>query len=513
MGKLGWLLELGFITFLVLTSCHSENKPVSSKTSPDNMKPLTTQSPKNKVVHKVSLPGWIPETRAEMEKTLGDFLASATVPAGLREPIRGLVVPHAGYEFSGPCAAYAYKSVQGKPYKRVIIMGPDHRIGFNGIAVTKATHYETVLGEIAIDTDLCEKLLAHSKLFRSLEGVDNEHSVAIQVPFIQTVLKDTKIVPLIVGDLTSAEQYQEAAEIIQSLIDDETLVIASSDFTHYGEPHHYVPFKDNIKENLHKLDGGAIELIKEGNLKGFQDYLKETEATICGWRPIVLLMMTLQDTEGVLLHYYTSGDLSNDYSNSVGYAAIALTDYYLSEAEQKTLINLARQTLKLYLNERKTPEVKAGELSNRLRRPRGVFVTLNTRKDHHLRGCIGRLFDPEPLYQGVIDNAVNSAVNDSRFSPMNAAEEPEVEVEISVLSALRRVKGPADIIAGKHGVYLLKGQAGATFLPQVATEQGWNRDTMLSELCEKAGLRPDAWHDPDMKFYVYTAQVIKEETR
>lgn len=270
-----------------------------------------------------------------------------------------------------------------------------------------------------------------------------------------------------------------------------------------------MPFTENVKENIRKLDMTGAQYITDLNTHAFLDYLDRTEATICGRTPIALLMMILPDAQGNLLHYYTSGDLTGDFENSVSYAAITLTDYQLSEEEKSTLLKLARQTLKTYLKDNKTPEFNPDKLSVSLKHPRGVFVTL--KKRHDLRGCIGRIFDPEPLYQGVIQNAVNCAVHDPRFYPMKLSEEPEVDIEISVLSSLKRVKGPDNIVVGKHGVYLVKGNDSAVFLPQVAPEQKWNKDTMLTHLSLKAGLPEDAWKDKDTIFYVFTAQVFGEK--
>ncbi|MBA7584335.1 hypothetical protein ES708_26288 [subsurface metagenome] len=219
-------------------------------------------------------------------------------------------------------------------------------------------------------------------------------------------------------------------------------------------------------------------------------------------------MMIFPGAQGELLQYYASGDMTGDFrNNSVSYAAIALTG--LTKEEQSTLLKLARQTIQSYLKDRKKPKVNPDELPASLKCKRGVFVTLKI--NHHLRGCIGRIFDPYVLYQSVIDYAIASAVNDHRFSPMTSAEEPKVNIEISVLSPLVKVKGYEDIVIGKHGVYIVKGGANAVFLPQVALEQGWDRETTLEQLSIKAGLDKSAWQDKDMDFYVFTAQVFSEK--
>lgn len=472
---------------------------------------------KNKVIHKVTLGerGWIARTKEDLTKQIDKFLSQVKQTVRLENKVLGLVVPHAGYRYSGQAAAYAYEVIKDKPYKRVIILGTAHYAGFRGIAVSEATHYETSLGEIPVDTEVCKAFLATGGLFRDVPAEEQEeHSVDIQLPFLQSVLKDFRLVPLIVGELKD-DDYQKTAEIIQQYVDDDTLVIASSDFTHYGARFRYTPFKDNLKENIKKLDFGAIEYIKGVNPTGFLDYIKKTGATICGHKPIALLETILPDTEGELLHYYTSGDLENDYTNSVSYASMVLTEYQLNKDEQSTLLKLARDTLKTYLGNNKKPDISTlnwvqGKLTPKLKRTKGAFVTLKINK--RLRGCIGTLRPSKSLYEDVIDNAINAAVNDRRFNSITLDEEKDVHIEITVLSSLKRVGGPDDIVVGKHGVWLIKGGYSATFLPQVAPEQGWNRNEMLEHLCAKAGLPSGAWKDKDTKFYVYTGQIIEEES-
>ena len=478
---------------------------------------------------------WYQSNPDALRKEIAKYFDAVKMPEYVKSDanIVGLVVPHAGHQYSGPCAAYGYSLITGKSYKRVIIMGPSHRVGFSGVSVTNATHYETPLGKIPVDRTACDKLLQDSKLFSYQAVADkNEHSIEIQLPFLQTVLADGyKIVPLVVGDLAD---YQATASDIKGIVDDTTLVIASSDFTHYGEDFGYVPFSDNIKDNLKKLDGGAIEQIVNMSAGGFNKYIKSTGATVCGYKPILLLLSILDKKsivdsthslrsvqEGVLLNYYTSGDLSGDYAHCVSYASIAFIkqgvtnvkeeagEDDLNDAEQQTLLKLARVTLQQNFSGMKRTIPNEKLLTDRLRAKRGIFVTLKNRGE--LRGCIGRIFDPEPLYQEVIEYTGYSAM-DSRFqyNPVTAKEEPDIDIEISVLSPMKKVASYKDIVVGKHGVYLTKGGANAVFLPQVAPEQGWTRDEMLNQLAMKAGLDKDAWK-AGAEFMVFTAQVFSEK--
>lgn len=465
---------------------------------------------------------WYQSNPDALRKDIAKYFDGVKLPNGVdaSQSVTGLVVPHAGHQYSGSCAAYGYSLIKGKTFKRVIIMGPSHRVGFSGVSVSKATHYETPLGKIPVDRTACDKLL-QSKLFSYQPAADkNEHSVEIQLPFLQTVLADGyKIVPLVVGDVLD---YQATASVIKNIVDDDTLVIASSDFTHYGEDFGYVPFKDNIKDNLKKLDGGAIEQIVNMSADGFNKYIKSTGATVCGYKPIALLLYILgNEPKAALLNYYTSGDLSGDYAHCVSYASIAFMKQGmtktkeeaggddLNKSEQEILLKLARQTLKLYLTEKKVPKIDEKVLTDRLKEKRGIFVTLKNRGS--LRGCIGRIFDPEPLYQEAIEYTMHST-KDSRFyyNPVTAKEEKDIDIEISVLSPMRKVASYKDIVVGKHGVYLTKDGCNAVFLPQVAPEQGWTRDEMLNQLAMKAGLSKDAWKD-GAEFMVFTAQVFGEK--
>ncbi len=475
------------------------------------------------MIHKFALPdGWIPTKQPELKQTIESFIRKVKPAAVVSDKIRGLIVPHAGYSYSGQCAAYGYQLIKNHSYDKVLVLGIDHHIGFKGISVTKATHYETPLGQIPVDTETCEALLKNNLFSNIPKAEQGEHSLEIQLPFLQSVLKNWRLVPLIIGQL-SVNEMKQSSEIIQSYVDENTLVIASSDFTHYGAGFGYTPFTKDIPENIKKTDFEAIQYINECDLNSFLNLLNKTNATICGRNTIALLMLILSDTKGTLLNYYTSSDLTGDFSHSVSYASIAMTDYTLSKKEQTALLKMARQTIKSYLKDNpigtaanileavKKPYFSNEELPASLKRPRGVFVTL--KNNHDLRGCIGFIPPLKPLYQAVMDNAVNSAVNDPRFDPMTLSEETQIDIEISVLSSLKRVKGYSDIVVGKHGAYMVNGQSEALFLPQVAPEQGWNREEMLSQLSLKAtyGQNPNLWKDKKTVFYVFTAQVFGEK--
>jgi AmmeMemoRadiSam system protein A/AmmeMemoRadiSam system protein B len=453
--------------------------------------------------------------------------------------------------------AAAYKAVKGKQYKRVIILGISHQYGFSGASIPKYDAYETPLGLVPLDTQVRDALLKHPDVISHPESHKTEHSIENQLPFLQTVLKPGfRIVPIQVGEITSRQRVA-LADALRPYCDDQTLVVVSSDFSHVGSRYGYTPFRDNLKENIYKLDQGAIDQILAIDVAGFIDYVARTRTTICGRNPIAVLLTLLdkKTTKGKLILYQNSGDRTGDYSQlAVGYTAIvftktgspastkegekmepreekkpkasprveqpqtpeaesatnALNTGELSLTEQQTLLRLARDTLnKLLVEEDKAgPDLSQYNLTPHMEEKSGVFVTL---KEHgRLRGCIGYIEPIKPLYEAVIDNANNAAFHDPRFPPVRADELKDITIEISVMSPLRRIQSVDEIIVGKHGLTIEKGFYHGVLLPQVPVEWGWDRDTFLVQICRKAGLPDDAWKEGAI-LKVFSAQVFGEK--
>lgn len=250
------------------------------------------------------------------------------LPAKRRDKIiRGAIVPHAGYVFSGPCAAWVYKEIaESRPVDLFILLGPNHT-GMGGTS-TWLEDWQTPFGVVRVDSLFGKKLVTNSKL-PNLPGAHlHEHSIEVQLPFIQFTNRDTihkmTILPIVVDH--DADIKRLALELKDAIVDSDKniCIIASSDFTHYGPMYHYVPFSSDVQKRLHELDMGAIKLIKKFDVEGFGKYIQETGATICGYLPIMLLMETLSKGKVNLLQYYTSGDIMGDYRNAVGYAAITI---------------------------------------------------------------------------------------------------------------------------------------------------------------------------------------------
>lgn len=473
--------------------------------------------PEAEKVRKSVLSGtWYEGTEAALRAQVDRYLDKVTL-VEIPGRIVALVSPHAGYFYSGQAAAYAYAQLKGHSYSRVLILAPSHYVHFRGASVPEVTHYETPLGRVPLDLEACAKLLAFGGVSTVAAAHAQEHSLEIQIPFLQRTLGDFQLVPVVVGEI-AGEDYLRFAKAIREVVDENTLVVASSDFTHFGPRFGYRPFRNDVKENLRTLDLGAVEHILKKDRSGFLRYKQETGATICGAAPIGLLLELLsEDAEGKLLNYYTSGDLTGDYENSVSYVSLVFfrsgenrsEEGALSREEQQTLLRLAREALEAFARTKSTPDVAEDDprLTLRCKAERGVFVTL--KKEGRLRGCIGYILPRTALYRAVIENAVNAGWRDPRFPPLAASEIPDLEIEISVLTVPRKVASPGEIVIGEHGVILEKGFQSAVYLPQVAPEQGWGVEETLTNLSLKAGLPADGWKEA-AEFSVFRAQVFSE---
>lgn len=264
---------------------------------------------------------WYPASREALRKQVDGFLGS--VPQSVAgQRIVGMISPHAGYVYSGEVAAWGYKNLIGLPFRRVVLMAPSHYVPFEGVSIPRVDFYETPLGKVRLDKEACESLL-EMPLFGSVPNAHRrEHAVEIQLPFLQRTLKSFDLVPLVVG-LLKEEEYLAVSEELKRLQGPDTLFIASSDFTHFGPRFGYVPFAEDFRENIARLDHGAIDLILKRDWQGFLAYKGRTQATICGFRPIAILLKALPSgVSGQLLRYSLSGDMTGDYTNSVSYASI-----------------------------------------------------------------------------------------------------------------------------------------------------------------------------------------------
>ena len=452
-----------------------------------------------------------PGTKQELEDMVGKYLLEAKFPK-IGKYVRGLIVPHAGYPYSGWVAAYGYKTLIGNPpaggINTVILIGNSHQERFEGASVYQEGYYRTPLGNVEIDKALAKRIInSHEKISFYESAHKLEHSLEVQLPLLQKVLAgDWKIVPIIIGNQPGAVEI--LINTLKGLIDNNTLLIASSDLSHYPK-----------YEDAKYSDNKVIEAILTGKRENLRKVISELEqedifnlqTCACGQDAIEVVMGLMGDKDIKLLKYANSGDVEiGDKSQVVGYAAIVFTTdelerTELTKEEQKRLLQIAKETVESYIKTKKTLE-----FSNEypvLEKHLGAFVTI--KKHGQLRGCIGRFQPDIPLYQVVMEMAVSAATEDHRFYPVTEDELDELEYEISALSPLKEVDSWKDIQINKHGVQIRKGLRSGVFLPQVATENNWDLDTFMSVLCQqKAGLPADCWKDTETEIYVFTAQVF-----
>jgi MEMO1 family protein len=469
-----------------------------------------------------------PKVETDLRQAVDQCLAQAKRES-IRD-LRALVCPHAGYPFSGPIAATAYKQLVGRNYATVILLGPSHYAAFRGAFVSTADAYQTPLGMVRLSPKAAE--LAKVAPFTANPpcevrrpdwwrqapkelppfGKDTpetwEHSLEVQLPFLQRTLHDFRIVPVVFGRVDPAE----AAEKLLPFLDARTLIVVSTDLSHY---HPY--------EDAKKRDTRTVKAICE--LRG--DRLADDDA--CGCTP-ALVLIDIAKRKGwktQLLDYRNSGDTSGDKSAVVGYAAIALfgpdgpaalpaatpTAASFTPAQRRFLLELARRSVTAAATGSAAPDEDA-DPPEAFRARRACFVTLTEHGD--LRGCIGSIFPEESLYRAVIRRARSAAVEDPRFPPVRGDELKRIEVEVSVLTVPQKLAfgSPADLLAklrpGVDGVVLRVGNRQATYLPQV-WEKLPDKRAFLGELAEKAGLPAEAWMRPEAVVLTYQVEAFKEE--
>ncbi len=455
-----------------------------------------------------------PADKNTLIKQINDFLDQAE-KIKTDQRLAVLIVPHAGYDYSGQTAAWGFKQLEGTNYSRIFLLGCSHRAYFSGAAVYNQGAWQTPLGKVAID----EKLAHTFPIVKDNLAVhQQEHSLEVEIPFLQVVLKQFKIVPILLGQ-TNHQVLEDLAKAIASNFDKQTLLVISSDLSHYPSA-----------KTAQIVDKKTIKAILSGDINQLNQIVEENEGKsgvatcACGAEAIRVGMMVAKKL-GIktikLLNYSNSGNRGGDKNQVVGYTAIGFYGKFkvhppaggskfkieLNQNQQKELLKIARETLEFYLRNKKIPKIKVEDAA--LQKKLGVFVTL--RKKGQLRGCIGEFETKKPLYQLVQDKVVDAAIHDPRFPLIKLEELKEIEIEISVISALKKIDNWKQIKLGQDGVLLKKDFQGGLFLPQVAKETGWDLETFLAHLClYKARLSPDAYKNPKVEIYTFTAQVFEE---
>jgi hypothetical protein len=433
-------------------------------------------------------------------------MADAEEPGGR---IISAVVPHAGYRFSGPTAAEVYAALEGERVDLVYVLAPAHSYPLSGISVLDADSCRTPLGCVPVAGGAARRLaMAHPSAELGRDPHTSEHSVEVQLPFLQRTLEEGfSVVPVLVGSCPP-EELAFLAELIYAEGEEERiLVLASSDLSHYPRA-----------EVAAEVDSRTVDGYLEGNPEDFASLASRpsrpgVSTLACGRLPMTAALYynrLHRGWESRLLELSNSADRGGDPTRTVGYAAIVTTvppgdsgDEISAQTRQR-LCEMARAEL-----ERAAADEPPGEYEladPELQLPRGAFVTYH--RGGELRGCIGSIRPVQPLGEAVARMARQAADEDPRFPPISEEELEEIDLEISVLTPLRLLEDTSEVEVGRDGLYLLQDGRSGVLLPQVPLEQGWNRRQYVRNLAMKAGLPPDGYDPGRAMLFRFGAQVF-----
>jgi len=455
---------------------------------------------------------------------------NAAKPPANNGTVLAIISPHAGYPYAAIVAASAYNQIdKNKKYENIFVIGSSHRFAYDGAAIYNKGNFETPLGTVKVNLELANKLINESDVFFYHDQAHvNEHSIEVQLPFLQYLLKDNfQIVPILLGT-QSADKCYKIAEALAPYFNEKNLFVISSDFSHYPD---YNTACTVDRQTAEAIQSNSVEKFADAINSTMEKHLPGLETCLCAWPSVLtLLYITGNDPEIRinLIDYRNSGDSEiGNKASVVGYNAISFTkpagssvkkskanndmtpqkDFTLTDQEKQILLRIARNTIEKYVRQRQRPDIDTSGFTSNLFQNAGAFVTLN--EDGQLRGCIGRFNPDEPLYKVVQDMAISSATNDYRFTPVTPPELDKIEIEISVLTPLKKIDNINEIVLGKHGIYIKKGFQSGTFLPQVADKTGWTVEEFLGHCSrDKANLGWDGWKDAEI--YTYEAIIFSE---
>ena len=489
----------------------------TSANTPDAAAMEGNTMPLEQIRESVIAGSWYPGNASRLQQEVQAYLSQASV-ADFKGQLIALISPHAGYRYSGQVAAYAYKTLEMHKFDTVVVIAPSHRAYFKGVSVYDRGGYRTPLGVMPLDRELVAALKQReSRISYVAKAHSQEHSLEIQLPFIQVVMPDGKLVPLVMGDQSFNTCQWLAQALAHCIRDKSVVVVASSDLSHF-HPYNEAKILDQV----------VVDRVNEFDPQGLSNDLAGGKCEACGGGPMVTAMLLARElgaNKSRVLHYANSGDVTGDRSGVVGYMAAALwanpkkargqkqgdqrvgVDFGLTSEEKVQLLKIARDVVETYCRGGKPPKLEVD--SPTLNEPRGAFVTLH--KDGKLRGCIGHIRARKPLIETIVEMAEAAAFQDPRFPPVTSEELGQLEYEISVLTPLRRIKDVEEIQVGIHGIYMKRGVSSGLLLPQVAAEWGWDRTTFLEHTCTKAGLPEDAWKDKKTEIYIFSADVFSPD--
>lgn len=463
-------------------------------------------------------PGNPDELKKELKKLFSDTSCKKAVGEVL-----AILSPHAGYVFSGKTAACSFKQINPyKKHKTIFLIGSSHHTLFDGASIYNKGNFETPLGIVNVDFETANLLLKNYSFFNTRDDAhDSEHSLEVQLPFLQYYLQtDFKIVPIVIA----TQNKNTCAKIAQALkpyFNEDNLFIISTDFSHYPD---YENAKKTDTETANAILTNNPDELSATLKKNANNNIKGLATSLCGWTSVLTLMeisRDIKDVQYVPVNYSNSGDALyyGDKSRVVGYYSIAVSkkningpeenkEFNLSKEDKKKLLEVSRKTLDAYIKTNNYPEINETELSENLCVKCGVFVSLHVGDE--LRGCVGNFSADISLYKIVQDMTVSSSTRDYRFFPVKENELKNIDIEISVLTPMKKIKSTDEIILGKHGVYIVKNSRSGTFLPQVAVNTGWDIEEFLGHCAkDKAGIGWEGWKDADI--YIYEAVVFGEK--
>lgn len=480
-----------------------------------------------------------PAQPTELEQSLDVCFAQTTVMVD--KPVRALICPHAGYVFSGHVAATAFAQLNQR-YKRVFLLGASHRRSYKGVSLFYQGDFNMPYGTVPVDKTVGKTLEAqHPHLFTTDPTLQlQEHSLEVLLPFLHRTLGDQiPIVPLLIGS-TEPDDCKQLADALKPWFTSDNLFIVSTDFSHYPTGKAAIRLDRETMEAIISNQPRALEKV----LGAFpQPSVPGLATRLCGWRAVLTLMYltTHEDLTYHPLTYAHSGENPQygETNRVVGYWAIAVTEkaaetetkaaetkttaaetnvdvvkeanfapsFSLTATAKANLLKLSRETLKAAVKGRPLPTIDPTSLPDCVKANVGAFVTLHQLS--RLRGCIGQLTANRPLYKTIIDMTVSAALHDGRFTPVSPEELATIDIELSILSPLEPIEKATDIVLGYHGILIEKGRHRGVFLPQVATETGWDLETFLGHCSrDKAGLDWDGWKNATV--YRFTATIFGE---
>jgi len=438
-----------------------------------------------------------------LAQQIDQMLQASIPPASSGDRLLAIIAPHAGYIYSGQTAAAAYRLVKGRTYKTVVILGTAHRYGFRGCSIYPNGGYASPLGIATINSALAEKISQASGYGYIPAAHKQEHSIEVQIPFIQKILPSAQIVPILIGTPEKQTITRLSRALHSSLSGENALVVASTDMSHF------LP-----RSAAAEKAQNTIQLIQAMETAALIPDLENRKNIMCGGSGVIaalLLARNYPDPRVKIIQYTDSSVVSGSEKEVVGYLSAAIfagsepPAFALPQKARSELLRLARSALERF--------VRQGEIQSYtpaapvLATQKGAFVTLKNRG--RLRGCIGFIEPVAPLYKTVIQAAVYAASKDIRFKPVSPAELAGLEIEISVLSLPQKISDPNKVTVGKHGLIIVKGDRQVLLLPQVPVEQQWSRKTFLQQACVKAGLAKTAW-ESGAAIYTFEAIVFHE---